>query len=660
MFKCGLGLCAIYDGLLVFAIWWALSIFTLVEVYFLFSLAILFQIVLLMSVQKIWFSDKDIFEKRKFVQLVLLSVLGGIFLEACTVIGTPQHSVVDFNEWNIKRILLFSCIVYALLAVGIVLFPKIRSYLAGRHISKKQLIAILIVGFISISASLCIGLCAHFIAELSFFPSFFCSLLIITCIGAIALFYRFSVSIEMVFVPLVLSVGLSIAIIPPAITGLSWDDQIHFARTYGISYLIDPSFSDGERLLAVAAYGLDTLMPDESTASVSSFDEKVRETQQQNIIDWNGAVEINGTSSTLSIASYSYMPAAIGIWIGRLLHLGLVRTFVLGKIFNTVFYAIVCFMAIRIIPVKKTLLAVIALIPTSIFLASNYSYDGWINALFLLAIAMTVKQMYATEWIDPWDIVALFLVYFFALAPKAIYFPLLGMLFFIPKRRFRSKRLWVNWVALIVLFGAVVAMSFVLPFLAQGAYGNDMRGGEAVNSKNQIAFILSNPGVFLTILNSEAWNVFFNPANFNLASIHFSYLGQLSNDVPFFKILPLLLVFLIAITDSDHRSYRLTDWKRKLWIAFLVIVSASLVFTSLYVSFNEVGIIPEDDSGIITIGGVQERYILPFLFPLFGFLLNLKVNNEMDARVYSLMSQMGMTIFGWICVVAYVVMPMTA
>ncbi len=56
-------------------------------------------------------------------------------------------------------------------------------------------------------------------------------------------------------------------------------------------------------------------------------------------------------------------------------------------------YALTVYFAIRKLKSGKMIMSVIALFPTNIVLASNYSYDPWVTGFSLLGTAYFVSEM---------------------------------------------------------------------------------------------------------------------------------------------------------------------------------------------------------------------------------------------------------------------------
>ena len=114
--------------------------------------------------------------------------------------------------------------------------------------------------------------------------------------------------------------------------------------------------------------------------------------------------------------------------------------FVLGRLFNLLSYVTIVFFAIRIIPTKKSLLTVVALLPTNIFLAANYSYDAWLISFFMLGTAMAIREFSDERPLTTSRAFALFLVFLVGLGPKAVYFPMLAILMLMPLSKFESNK----------------------------------------------------------------------------------------------------------------------------------------------------------------------------------------------------------------------------
>ena len=189
---------------------------------------------------------------------------------------------------------------------------------------------------------------------------------------------------------------------------------------------------------------------------------------------------IEGVSTIVSqFSAVAYIPSACGLWLGRFLHLSFSMTFVLGRLFNLLSYVAIVFFAIRIIPTKKTLLTVIALLPTNIFIAANYSYDAWLISFFILGTAMVIREFSDERLLTTSRAFALFLVFLVGLGPKAVYFPMLAILMLMPSSKFESKAQRRHFYIAGIVVALLAVATFALPLLStKGGGSGDYRGGD--------------------------------------------------------------------------------------------------------------------------------------------------------------------------------------
>ena len=158
-------------------------------------------------------------------------------------------------------------------------------------------------------------------------------------------------------------------------------------------------------------------------------------------------------------------------------------------------YVLIMAIAVRVIPYKKTLLCAIALFPTNIFLAANYSYDTWITALIALGIALFLRERVSeNDALSLESFLTMLLILTIGILPKAVYFPILGILFLMPKEKFINKKIERSYYATIIITGLLIVATFVLPLLFSPSTNvGDVRGGEGINSAEQSASFSLNP-----------------------------------------------------------------------------------------------------------------------------------------------------------------------
>ncbi len=580
-------------------------------------------------------------------KLLGVSLMCSIVLEGITLFGAVTMTPLSIADWNVLRIGFFFVLSYASLLFVTVCsrqkpFEALRSL--WNRLDHRFLVRAGIALVISAVLSGALALALEQFKSLSFASTFMLSFSVIACIALfVCLRQRAGARPEWLFLVAALLLGSYLALFPPAVTNVSWDDQIHFKRSLALSYIVNSEYSDADAtllnpLIADEDFPRPTVgddwMPDGDTWSQSNIDayrsliNRAHETAPYHITDG-----FNTAPSETSMATYTsvgYVPSAVGLWLGRALHLPFDVTFTLGRWMNLLAYCIVSFVAIRIIPVKKILLCAVALLPTNLFMASYYSYDPWLISFLFVAIALVVREICTPDKkLSTKTWLTVFLVFFVALGPKAIYFPLIGLLFLLPKSKFESAKQRRLFIGSVVLLGCIVVATFLLPFVASGAGdSSDMRGGSDVSAPGQVAFILADPLRYVGILINFFVNQYLAIGMSCEYTLSFAYFGNLGMVYPWLCTFPVIFLLFVAVSDAGEHSWLLCKAPIIAWMALLFILTVGLVASSLYVSFTPVG--------LDTVKGCQPRYLLPLIFPLLALCFNFRLQNRIRSDRYNL------------------------
>ena len=222
--------------------------------------------------------------------------------------------------------------------------------------------------------------------------------------------------------------------------------------------------------------------------------------------------------------------------------------------------------SIKVAPSKKGLFAFVGMLPTSLFLSSCFSYDAWLISFTMLGFAYFLKFAWGDlEDCSTRNLVAAFGFTFVGLAVKAVYFPIIGLFFMVPRERFVSSRQRAQYNVAVFILGLITFASFALPFLfstASGSNVGDIRGGADVNSGEQIAFIITNPLNYAKILTSYFVGYYLNPMTSAGYALNFAYLGSLAAQISvsvirgLFQVLPAVCLLLVGLLSSDSVSVK--------------------------------------------------------------------------------------------------------
>lgn len=573
------------------------------------------------SIRTYWLYSHQLFQtygasktRNIFVAILAISILLGVVLEGLTLIGSPLSSPPQLPSWNLKRLVAFFSLCFFVSTYAFAHFLSQTNNYSQASISKcnvsSNFKAPLIAAFLIVvvaAAALLSGIFPWRLSESVNRVLFLAICILVVVITLVMLKQKGSNRPELIFLTVALVSGTFLCFALPPVTAISPDDQIHFDRSLGLSYLGRSEYSDSEIQLANVPWVIDSVVQfndlDKVIDELDSSHSKAIETGNLHALD--GFYSPVAVSSLLNITFIGYIPSAIGLWLGRLLGLPLTGIVILGRWANLLSYCGVFYYAIKNIPSKKTLMTVIALLPTSLYLASNYSYDPWVISMLALSFSNLYRELSKTDKAITLDgIATICLPMLLGLCPKAVYFPVIGLLFLFPTSKFPSPSHRRVFFAGVVIFGVLVVSTFILPlFFSSAAIAGDARGGTDVNSGEQIAFIISHPIDFIKTLVAFLAD-YISPINSDQYSISYFYMGTLSTEVRCFATIPFVLLIVTALFDGQGTT-RLNAGAIA-WVLFIVACTLGLVATSLYLSFTPVG--------LNWINGCQARYILPVLF----------------------------------------------
>lgn len=456
------------------------------------------------------------------------------------------------------------------------------------------------------------------VLDYDYFKKYEALMIFVIGIIALAAFILRKVTAEKpqyLFVIIVLSLGCFNILASPKFVGISWDDEIHYGRT------------------VYCSYGATGKIPYADAAMINKYADVVdnghdyykKETRDQYIDELavyfvDGAM-VDTTNYEVGLSYITNVFPAIGLVIGRGLGLGYGRTFMVGKFLNLLFYTILFYKAISLLKKRgKYLLCVFGLIPTLVFLASSYSYDGWVVSLAVLGYAILISELQKTDGIismRKW--IGIMIIMVLAFIPKAVYFPMIFPMLFIGKKKFSEKHKFNKYVIANIVAMLALLATFIIPLFVSGPGSGDARGGEGIDSTAQMAFIFGQPLKYTVILLRFISNYLQLGNSFR----YLTFMGYYGVASQFAVCIAVFAVVMCLDNRSDHV-------KQGRWFKAILLFSAfatiCLVATALYISFTPVG--------HHTVNGCQWRYLLPILFPVLYFMSELRISTAKFNRTF--------------------------
>lgn len=413
---------------------------------------------------------------------------------------------------------------------------------------------------------------------------------------------------EYAFAVIALTVGIHL-ILMTGTNQISYDEQTHVSKVWNLSYI--GTVYDTEAVLE-----LKTLRAPHFN---NRWERELTETYLQGIHDYDTA-EVYQQTKMIHYDRRAYLPMALFMAVGRMLRLPFAVMLMFSKLGNLLMYTVVCFFAVRKAKQAKGLVAVLALLPNSIFTASQFCYDACVNSFLLLGMVLTANEFFAPKTrVRPRNVAAILICLIIGSYAKPVYILMGCLLLFWGNGKFPSKR--AAWLFRGALMALCLCMLYeILAKSATGgsamatlANGGDIRM-EGTNMLGQLKHIFGAPlsyaGQLLHAMFGRVADWFTGKDQF-LMYAYLSTPGTLCTWIFFGTA-----AFAALVGYKEEQRSRLKTGDAALF-AVMVFGMAAVVWTVLYMSFNAVG------SPVIV--GVQNRYFTPMLFPFFVCFLNGKL-----------------------------------
>lgn len=442
----------------------------------------------------------------------------------------------------------------------------------------------------------------------------FLFIFIFASIGVVTILYLyfknnlFSGKIEKLFLSIVFIIGGLFILLQPHTTSFSWDDQIHFSSIYRIFEL------DGLTEWKESYHTMTEIAP--FSDSINTVEE--RNLQNDYLESNNKVVKTESNSRLISYNQIGYIVPGFVLKICSMIGISTVVTVILTKFSMLSVYGIIMYFAIKVSPYGKRIIAIFGLIPTVLFLSTQFSYDPPIIASMCLFVAEFLSVMCnKKKKIDLKVCLILLISIIVASFIKAVYIPLILLCLLIPKDNFLNDKQRKNFKIGVILIFIMIVITFVVPAVTTSDAIGDFRGGNT-NSSEQLHMILKNPLGYANLLKDTAGALLADRTISSFALYNYSYVKNVLNTPSYtniYFIILLLLVFVI-LTDSYNDKKIKNEKLIKIFNCFIIIGIIILIWTALYIAFTPVG--------EMTINGVQSRYFLPLIIPF--VLINLSNN----------------------------------
>lgn len=408
--------------------------------------------------------------------------------------------------------------------------------------------------------------------------------------------------VDKLALPMLMSCGMIMLLIMAPASGL--DEDYHYYSAFKLSNMIMGRSNADE---VENKYRL--TIPIEYNAN-STFVRVIEEIRYRTAGE-EGVFIYDGDKDPL-IQPLSHLAPALGLTVGRLLNMNFIQIYTMGRIFNMCFYVLLAYAAVRLVPVNKELMLLIAMMPMAMHQSAQLSYDAVVNGMSLLFIGYILMIMFREKKFS-WKDIFICIVILGLMGPIKIVYSLLAIIILaVPDKRFRSVK------DRIIKLGTPILGGFIVLLILKGttiitnitdANGNVGWAEETYT----LGYVFAEPVRYLKLLLSSIESTMWPHMTVSVGSLA-------SGDLlipEYIVIFYMTIMVLCAISDKSG-TYLSVRQKAVFCSTFVIgIIALYVVF-----SFNCTGY------GDTKIVGVHGRYFIPFIPLLMYSLLNDRIRTD--------------------------------
>lgn len=423
------------------------------------------------------------------------------------------------------------------------------------------------------------------------------------------------------FVFFALLSGLIFVVINPP--GFGLDERAHFMRTYLVSHgemtpqLLQPQNEVGaylpENLTQFVGTSTRDLLDNDTSRFFVNRQYMDREAYTQFFHERFSDEKINDPGANgqlLAANAYSplgYVHMAVASRLAEVAGLPLMYSLYFARLANLILYVAVVFLAIKIIPKYKWVIAAVALLPPAIYQASSLSLDPLVTALSFLAVAYAAKFWFGPRGqIGNRELVIVSAIFVAIALIKTPYVCIALLFVFLPSNRFKMVKYSYYWKVVLSTATFLAALAWVYANRLVTPSLVLLQPGHA-NVSEQIQYILHNPVKVLATIARTHYEAIDHTLSSLLARVSDRQVGMPNAIVYILFVLSSGLVALFHYKKDNKDALLSGDESKYLNILLGLVPLAVIMLVSLtlYVTFTPVG--------ATVAQGIQGRYFLPIL-----------------------------------------------
>lgn len=307
---------------------------------------------------------------------------------------------------------------------------------------------------------------------------------------------------------------------------------------------------------------------------------------------------------------FSYLPQIPAVLIGRLFEVNTLYILYLGRFFALIFYIFCVRYAIFKIPFAKYLLMTIALLPMCLAQAGSFNADCVSFSLSFLYLGLILKKANDDQpFLMDLDLFLILAISLICGILKPVYLPIAAFIFIVPQLYHKKNRV-VLFCTVATVFTALL-FTYLWSFFRSYAYSSNIsNAGSSLTTtliggsgKDRINTLIDSPHLMFEVFSNTF--KYFGEMYYKSTIGILGYLDTALPDRVYFIFA--FVIIILALFEAKKMNTLLFPQR-----FLLFSVSIGIIFLTVLAMYS----MTRQDAGMIA-EGVQGRYFIPVLFPLF-------------------------------------------
>ena len=394
--------------------------------------------------------------------------------------------------------------------------------------------------------------------------------------------------IENLYIILAIAFGVTMIFVLPPFNAP--DEYAHFVKSYTFTTFADDK---GITNLPVSLESLyskygHSLLDQKMDFETKSYFNDLMQDSNKDVLSENEFVYTN----TKYLKALPYLPSAILLFLLKLIGVSPLVMSVAGRFLSLIVMLIMYYLAIKNVPILKRLFMVICLLPIVLHQAV-INQDYLTNATVILLIAMVLKYRYKQIRIGIEEMSILSVLGIMLACCKFGYFVFLGVIFLIPCRLFKTKKVAVLFKLAFIIIPIMV--SFI---------GNVAITAAEDTTHYSISYSLSNPINTIKVFAKTFWQ----RAELDLFRGQFDGFGVSTKWNNGFISSVLYFIYILYFLSSEKQDVEKIEKKTRIVLFVIAFLLIGVVYSAMYLNWTNIG--------ADTIDGLQPRYFTPAILCL--------------------------------------------